>query len=242
MIKPYYQDEWVTIYNGDCREILPEIPKVDLVLTDPPYGIAHPTDYKSRGRGKLADCRDYPRVYDDDKPFDPKLLLSLNVPTLLFGANYFADRLPPSSGWIVWDKCRPDTLDQASCELAWTNFVKGTRVFHFMWHGMLRASDEELYHPTQKPIALMNWILNLRWTPAGTVLDPYFGSGSTLVACKLSGRYCIGIEINKAYCDIAIKRLQQTVMNFEPVKEKIEQFNFLNMAESKQKSKKKYES
>lgn len=141
------------------------------------------------------------------------MLLSLNVPTVLFGANYFADKLPSSSGWLAWDKERPDDLDQATCELAWTNFVKGVQRFRFMWHGMLRASNEVLYHPTQKPVALIKWILSLKWTPTGLILDPYMGSGTTLRAAKDLNRKSIGIEISEKYCEIAAKRCQQTVMN-----------------------------
>lgn len=214
MIKPYYDDgQGIQIFHGDCREILPHLPKVDLVLTDPPYGIAHPTNYKARGRGNLAQCRDYAPVYDDDRPFDPSIILSLDVPTIIWGANYFANQLPHSSGWLVWDKERPHTLDQATCEMAWTNFVKGARVFRFMWNGMLRDSDEPLEHPTQKPVELIKWCFGLRWTPEGTALDPYCGGGSTLRAAKDLGRKCVGIEISEKYCEIAAKRLAQEVLN-----------------------------
>ena len=209
---PYYDEAGITIYRADCRDILPHLPKVDLVLTDPPYGINHPTNYRERGRGNLAICRDYAPVYDDGKPFDPSHVLALNVPTVLWGGNYFASRLPERSGWLVWDKERPDDLDQATCELAWTNYVKGVRRFRFMWNGMLRATGEPLEHPTQKPIELMKWVMGLRWTPAGTVLDPYLGSGSTIVAAKDLGRRAIGIEIEEKYCEIAVRRLAQEVL------------------------------
>ena len=210
--KPYYDEGGITIYHADCRDILPHLPKVDLVLTDPPYGINHPTNYRERGRGNLAICRDYAPVYDDGKPFDPSHVLALNVPTVLWGGNYFASRLPERSGWLVWDKERPDDLDQATCELAWTNYVKGVRRFRFMWNGMLRATDESLEHPTQKPIELMKWVMGLRWTPQGTVLDPYLGSGSTIVAAKDLGRKAIGIEIEEKYVEIAVRRLAQEVL------------------------------
>jgi DNA modification methylase len=213
-MKPYYEDSkaGITIYHGDCREILPQLEPVDLVLTDPPYGIAHPTNYAERGRGVLAACRDYPPVHDDDKPFDPTFWLQW--PCILWGANYYADRLPVSSGWLVWDKERPDDLDQSRCELAWSNFVKGVRLFRWLWNGMMRASDEALEHPTQKPIALMKWCLESRWTPQGTVLDPFMGSGTTLRAAKDLGRRAIGIEIEEKYCEIAAKRLSQEVLSF----------------------------
>jgi site-specific DNA-methyltransferase (adenine-specific) len=202
----YYERDGITLYHGDCRDILPHLPKVDLVLTDPPYGIAHPTNYKARGRSVMAECRDYVPVYEDDKPFDPSIWLEW--PCLLFGANYFAHQLPPVSGWVIWDKMRPEDLDQSTAEIAWSNFVRGVRVFRHLWHGCMRASHEALQHPTQKPEALMRWIMRLRWTPEGTVLDPYMGSGTTLVAAKQTGRKAIGIEIEERYCAIAAARLE----------------------------------
>ena len=210
MVEPYYDHAGITIYHGDCREILPELEPVDCVITDPPYGIAHPTDYKARGRDRLAPCSNYPPVYDDDKPFDPSLWL--DKPCCLWGANYFADKLPPTSGWLVWDKKRPDNLDQSTCELAWTNFIKGVRRFEWLWNGMIRADSDKLQHPTQKPVALFKWILCLKWTPRGTILDPYCGSGTTLRAAKDLGRKAIGIEIEEKYCEIAAKRLSQEVL------------------------------
>jgi site-specific DNA-methyltransferase (adenine-specific) len=212
LVSPYYQDDAVTIYHGDCREILPNLPPVDLVLTDPPYGIAHGTNYAERGRGELARAYDYPPVYGDDEPFDPSPILALGKPTVLFGANHYADRLPPTSGWLVWDKKRPPELDQATAELAWTNFVKGVRVFSYLWNGMIRAGNERLEHPTMKPVALWRWVMGLRWTPEGTVLDPFMGSGTTLRAAKDLGRKAIGIEIEERYCEIAANRMSQMVL------------------------------
>ena len=200
-----------TLYLGDCREILPTLPKVDAVITDPPYGMAHPCNFAGRGRGNLAACNDFPDVFDDDKPFDPAPWLLLDVPTLFWGGNYFADKLPPSAGWLVWDKERPDDLDQATCELAWTNFVKGVRRFRHLWNGMMKASEHgETYHPTQKPVALLRWVMGLKWTPAGTILDPFMGSGTTGVAAMQLGRKFIGIEIEPKYFDIACERIENT--------------------------------
>lgn len=184
--------------------------KTDAVVTDPPYGIGHPCNYSQRKRGALAPCNDYPNVIGDDKPFDPAAVISLNVPTILWGANHYADKLPTSGGWLVWDKDRPDSLDQATCELAWTNCVKGVRRYRYLWNGMMRAGERgENYHPTQKPVALMRWVLTLRWLPGNgaTVLDPYMGAGSTGVACVLTGRRFIGVEIDPGYFAIAVKRI-----------------------------------
>ena len=202
----------VKLYCGDCLEILPtlEAGSVDAVVTDPPYGINHPTDYKSRKRAALAECNDYPPVIGDNKEFDPSPFL--DYPCVFWGGNYFAHKLPPSSGWLVWDKLRPDDLDQSTCELAWTNFIKGVRRFSYLWNGMIRDGNDNLFHPTQKPVALMRWILALKWMPPGTVLDPFMGSGTTGVACVQTGRNFIGIEIDPTYFAIAEKRIKEAQM------------------------------
>jgi site-specific DNA-methyltransferase (adenine-specific) len=210
---PYFQtpDGAITLYHGDCRDILPQIEPgtVDLVLTDPPYGISLPTDYKARGRGGIATCIDYPPVEGDTEPFDPGPILALNVPTILWGGNWFSSRLPDMGGWLVWDKKRPDGVDQAEAELAWTNVVKGVRVFRHLWHGCMRASERgEHWHPTQKPVALYEWALSTKWTrDLGVILDPYAGAGPCLLAARNLGRRAIGIEIEERYCEIAAGRL-----------------------------------
>jgi DNA modification methylase len=217
-LAPYYSHAGIAIYHGDCREVLPTLAdeSIDLVLTDPPYGISHPCDYADRGRAVLAQAKNYPQVHGDDEPFDPRWLLELGKAHILFGANYFANLLPPIPGWLVWDKLRPDELDQATCELAWTDCVKGVRRFRYLWHGMLRDGDDELRHPTQKPVALMQWCMGLRWTKDfQNILDPFCGSGTTLVAAKLLGRKAIGCEIEERYCEIAAKRLSQEVFDFQ---------------------------
>lgn len=212
-----------TLYLGDCLEILPTLGPVDVVVTDPPYGIAHPCAYGSRKRGRRAgrnaagrivwrspEANDYPDVEGDAEPFDPGPILALDVPTALWGANYYANKLPSSGGWLVWDKKRPDTLDQATCELAWTNCVKGVRPFAHLWNGMMRESEHgESYHPTQKPVSLAAWILALPWIPSGVVLDPYMGAGWVGVACANIGRRFVGIEIEPRYFDIACDRIRR---------------------------------
>jgi hypothetical protein len=214
-VKPYYEEAGIAIYHGDCREIVPSLGFDGLVCSDPPYGIAHPTDYADRGRSKAAQCRNYPAVHGDGEAFDPRWLLTVGRARILWGGNYFAHLLPPQSGWLVWDKERPDELDQATCELAWTDCVKGVRRYRHLWNGMIRAGDDHLEHPTQKPEALMRWCLGLRWTaPYDTVLDPFMGSGTTLRAAKDLGRCAIGIEIEEKYCEIAAKRLAQGVLDF----------------------------
>lgn len=211
-MKPYYDDgNGIVIWHGDCRELVSSLPTVDLVLTDPPYGISHPCQFQSRGRANLARCKDYPDVHGDDMPFDPSPWIGMDC--ILWGANHYASRLPDSGGWLVWDKERPDELDQSTCELAWTNCVKGIRRIRYLWHGMMRKGEDELVHPTQKPVELMTWCLQLKWTmEKERILDPYMGSGTTLRAAKDLGRKAIGIEICEEYCEIAAERLSQEVL------------------------------
>jgi site-specific DNA-methyltransferase (adenine-specific)/modification methylase len=216
------------VIHGDCLEVLRsmESGSVDAVVTDPPYGIGHKCNFHARGRSVLAKCNDYPDVVGDDKPYDPTPILDLDVPTVLWGANHFADKLPASGGWLVWDKERPDTLDQSTCELAWTNCVKGVRRFRHLWNGMMRASEHgQSYHPTQKPVALMRWILELPWIPEGTIFDPYCGAGATGVACVQTGRNFIGIEIDEKYAAIARRRIAEAdaAQLFRPKVEQHEQ-------------------
>lgn len=202
-----------SVINADNRELLEnsvELPDDCVIITDPPYGIAHPCDFKKRRRNNLAKCTDYADVAGDYAPFDPRSILALNVPTVLWGANHYSDKVPGTSGWLVWDKNRPDNLDQATCELAWTNFVKGVRRKKITWHGMMRCehggsgvalAKSVLIHPTQKPVSLTEWILSLpRWTPPGMVIDLFSGSGSALVAAKRANRHYLGFELSKEYC------------------------------------------
>ena len=152
------------------------------------------------------------------------------MPTVLWGANWYADKLPPSGGWLVWDKERPDTLDQATCELAWTNCVKGVRRFRHLWNGMIRASEHnENYHPMQQPVALFVWVLTLRWIPGGVVFDPYMGAGPCGVAAARTGRQFIGIELHRPYFETAIKRITTELTRFtllEPAARKQQQALF----------------
>ena len=213
------RSQWAVV-TGDCLDVLQTLPAgcVDAVVTDPPYGISHRCNFQERGRGNLAECNDYPDVHGDDRPYDPDPVLRLGVPTVLWGGNHFADRLPATGGWLVWDKERPDGLDQATCELAWTNCVQGVRRFRHLWNGMMRASERgENYHPTQKPVALFDWIFSLPWLPkTGVVLDPYCGSGPCGVAAIRAGLRYIGCEMLESYAAIARRRIADAAPLFMP--------------------------
>jgi site-specific DNA-methyltransferase (adenine-specific) len=209
-MKPYYEHGGITIYHGDCREVLPTLEKVDLVLTDPPYGIGY--DRNKKHKGSVA----HGTVYGDDKPFDPAFLLDMKN-LILWGANCYASRLPDSATWLAWHKTFTDNSSgqTADFELAWTNCVKRSRLYSHLWAGCYRATEPgQFFHPTQKPIALMTWCLQLV-PQAKRIIDPFMGSGSTLVAAKNLGRFCTGIEIEERYCEIAAKRLGQEVFDLQ---------------------------
>jgi 23S rRNA G2445 N2-methylase RlmL len=209
---PYYQHAGITIYHGDCREILPMLPKCDLLLTDPPYGIAYDASHTKYKNGIDRGDAEW-----DKEPFDPAHLIALDMPTIMWGGNCFSSRLPDRTSWIAWVKIARQDADirQSDCELAWTNCLGRSRVFQHLWIGAYRESESGMqnYHPTQKPLALMRWCIGL-FPKVKSVLDPYCGSGTTLVAAKSMGLTAIGIELHEPYCEIAAKRLSQEVFDF----------------------------
>ena len=203
-----------TLYLGDCREILPTLGKVDAVITDPPYGIqwkavtGAPCSIRVAG-GSYG--KDWGNIAGDDNPFDPKPWLGFPS-VILWGANYYSSRLPDSGGWLVWDKLRYGTqaigFSKSAAELAWTNIANIVRVKSIFWDGYRREVEiHQHYHPTQKPVALMSWCIDLAGT-AQTILDPFMGSGSTGVAAMQMGRAFIGIELDPRYFDIACRRIE----------------------------------
>lgn len=195
-----------TLILGDCLEVMPTFGKFDAVVTDPPYGVGE-NDKKIASRGKLAKPVDYGVVDWDRFPAPPEaiaLMRSVSKHQIIFGGNYFD--LPPSSCWLIWDK-RNGTNDFADCELAWTNLDKAVRKIDWLWNGMIRKGSDVRIHPTQKPVGVMQWCLS-HLPNAKTILDPYFGSCSTGVACIRSGLSFVGIEKNEQYFDAACRRLE----------------------------------
>jgi len=213
---PYYDDgRGIQIFLGDCREYLPHLPKVDLVLTDPPYGIGE-ANGKNKTRGLLAQATDYGVSDWDNKPVDDDvMLLTLGAGDrlIVWGGNYYSHLLKGGPGWLVWDK--QINGDFADCELAWTNLPQAIRLKQLMWNGMLREGKEARYHPTAKPLKLMMWAISQadKHGENGTILDPFMGSGTTLRAAKDLGRKCIGIELEEKYAEIAARRLGQEVLD-----------------------------
>ena len=223
MTKPYYETELGKLYHGDCLEIMPELEPVDLVLTDPVWGNKTKCNAQrfTRAKSPWWSCVDTSKItphkdlQNDDKPLDPSPFISKKA--ILWGANHYSSRLPDSGGWLIWDK-RKGAEQMAEtgwplgeAELAWTNVIGSTRVFRNLWSGILRSSEKgKFYHPTQKPIVLMEWCLGFL-KGSGAVLDPYIGSGTTAVACERLNRKWIGIEISLDYCRIAKERIKKEI-------------------------------
>jgi site-specific DNA-methyltransferase (adenine-specific) len=201
-------------------------------LTDPPYGlrIARDQTIGSRKNCPGGIGRDFPStvfpVGDwDDHPATEEELATIGELTahqIVWGGNYLP--YPQGEGWFVWDKCRRD-LGFADGEMARTSFDGPMRICTYRWNGMLQGKlqcngrdKEKRWHPAQKPVPVMEWCINqatdrMGDQPLRTILDPYMGSGSTLVAAKLKGIHCVGIEQSEHYCQVAMHRLNQGVLD-----------------------------
>lgn len=194
------------LYLGDCVEIMRALEPVHAVVTDPPYGI-NENSKKVASRTNAAAVKDYGEFDWDKAPPPPEcidLMRSISKHQIIFGGNYF--ELGPTPCWLVWDK--QNTGDFADCELAWTNLQKAVRRIYWRWNGMIRQGNEERFHPTQKPLGVMEWCLT-HVPDAETVLDPFIGSGTTGVACVKAGRRFIGIDKDERYFDVACGRIRK---------------------------------
>ena len=223
MTQQEFEAQYVnTIVCGDCLDVMKDWPDgcVDLVLTDPPYGIDYNNTRLNRPSGNA-----FEDIQGDDKPMDFSFLLKRPELKIIFGANNFVEQLPFSGRWLVWDKRvnpKADYVLGSPVELAWINkkqgYLKIYRVEHYGFVNDDRLESKERLHPTQKPVRLIEYILNDFSKPNTLILDPFCGSGTTCVAAKKLGRRFIGIDISEDYCEIARQRLE-SVDTGVPVKE-----------------------
>jgi DNA modification methylase len=194
------------LIQGDCMEVLPLIDRVDAVVTDPPYGIG---DRLVRGgSGHSFDSLVLSGANEWDVTPSKDLfesLIAMSVEQIIWGGNFFD--LPPSQCPLCWDKDRPNQKNLSEWEYAWTSLIGRARLFKYCGNGGFVAKEVR-EHPTQKPVAVMEWCLNLV-LDCETILDPFMGSGTTGVACIRTGRQFIGIEKEPKYFDIAVKRIQR---------------------------------
>jgi len=213
------------IVHANCMGFLDKIDDnyFDITITDPPYGIGiNNMGFVKSGDTRVGvayrnDYREHETEWDKHsltmKQFKEIQRVSKNQ--VIFGANNFANILPNSRCWIVWDKRVDEKYnnDFSDCELIWTSFDKPSRIIRFLWSGMLQnnmKNKEKRYHPSQKPVFVMKKIIEMFTKEGDNVLDPFMGVGSTCIGCKQLGRNYTGVEINKKYVDIANKRLDKT--------------------------------
>lgn len=197
----------------DAVERLLDGAKIDLVFTDPPYGISIVGSNGHVGGGGLAKVNTYAPIAGDDT-IDVAIEAIHIIKTLgakveiIWGGNYYANHLNNSSCWIVWDK--QNTGNFADCELAWTNQDTAVRMFSHMWNGMIKASEhgQKRVHPTQKPVALAEWCIENYGKDCETILDLFGGSGFTLIASEKKDKSSFTMELSPHYCDVIINRWQ----------------------------------
>lgn len=204
------------LFQGDCLEVLPTLAagSVDAVVTDPPYGVKRDKGFEGFGGFGTPIARTrYEGEWDSRRPsrvyFDEMLRVSKIA--MIFGGNYFADLLPVSNHWVVWDK-KQTMPTFGDCELVWTNVKRNSvKWITREWNGLL-GKEEDRQHATQKPLKIMKWLVEQYTRPSDLILDPFMGSGTTGVACMQLGRKFIGVEIDPTYFAIAEKRIRQAKM------------------------------
>ena len=200
----------------DAIQKLTEGQAPDFVFTDPPYGVAVVKDGMVGADFGVAKKGNYKPIIGDEttdtaiEAYNACVAIGAKK-IVLWGGNYFSDKLPPSSCWLVWDKRGDSGIVNtfADCELAWTNMTSPARVHKQLWNGMIREGErDKRVHPTQKPVALCEWGISNYTDKNASVLDLFLGSGSTLMACEKTNRKCFGMEMSPDYCDVIIKRWQ----------------------------------
>lgn len=210
--------ELVTLYRGNCHDLLPLLGKVDAVVTDQPYGMNYKINARSWNNEGLDGLKPFQMkkragIIGDDKPFDPAPFLAFPK-VAFFGANKCAHVLPAGGRWIVWDKRRDSTPDDHSdCELIWTNVPGADRIHRQKWRGIVREGEENVsrsrkLHPNQKPVALMTFVLEQIGAKSGDIImDPFMGSGSTGIAAIRCGMRFVGAEIDPEHFEVARSRI-----------------------------------
>jgi site-specific DNA-methyltransferase (adenine-specific) len=221
-----YPNDYINkVLQGDCLEIMKGIPdkSVDLVLTDPPYGIDVAGKDVFGGKGGFGgkEIHNTKHIISDwDKKIPPKEIFNeifrVSKNQIIFGGNYFWSILPPPMSYLIWDKrCGFLENNFADCEMIWSSFKQPARIIRYLWAGLFQDNmkdKEKRFHPTQKPLSVIKNIINKHTNETNLILDPFLGSGTTAVAAKQLKRNFIGIEISEKYCEIARGRLRQELL------------------------------
>lgn len=211
-----WKDKINQVWQGDCLELMKEMPDkcIDLVLTDPPYGIN--ADKGVGGFGSSKTDKHYKGDWDykipDKQYFDEILRIGKKI--IIWGGQFMVEMLPKNGHWIVWDKKGDIEFDNpfGDCELAWTNIdKKSVKKYKCIQQGFI-AEERERFHPTQKPVKLFSQILQDYSKETDLIFDPFMGSWTTARACIDLGRNFIGAELSPEYCEIGRNRLKQQVL------------------------------
>ena len=213
----YHSEPGIVLYCGDSREVLPLIPAISLVLTDPPYGIDWNTDYTRFTRSLQKTPRKAFDKIQNDQNADLADIVFGSWELICWGAHLFPWKISRPGSWLVWDKRFDNgTAMLADAEMAWWSEGHGVYIHKHTWQGMIQNRSgipQKREHPNEKPAALFSWCIQ-RAKAAGTIVDPFCGSGPALIAAKHLGRQAIGIEIEERYCAITKRRLGQGVLSF----------------------------
>jgi site-specific DNA-methyltransferase (adenine-specific)/modification methylase len=193
------EDDVIRLMNGRMA---------DMVFTDPPYGISH----SGKGIKGSANENNFGEILGDNDitvavdAFNLCQSLFSDATMIFWGANYYSSCLPNGFGWLVWDKQREGDIFSGA-ELAFVNKGVKVDVFRHQWHGMIKGSEmgDKRVHPTQKPIALVEWSFN-NYQAKNNILDLFLGSGSTLIACENLSRFCYGMELDEKYAQVIVQR------------------------------------
>ncbi len=215
----------IEITNEDNMDLMKRYPDnyFDLAIVDPPYGIGASSSFagekRKSGKGAALKSKFVKKDWDSEIPtkeyFNELRRVSKNQ--IIWGANYMVEHLPNSQGWIIWDKIN-GTTKFADAELAYTSFDRATRIFSYMWNGMLQGdmkNKEKRVHPTQKPVKLYEWVLSNYAEPNYKILDTHLGSGSIAIAVDNMNKIekmnltFNGCELDEEYFKTAKLRIEE---------------------------------
>jgi site-specific DNA-methyltransferase (adenine-specific) len=203
---------------ADCMDVMREAPDNhwDLAIVDPPYGIGWDGEgsMADNNSGKWSNARGvgYARKQWDRARPDPAYFAEVDRVSrnlIIWGGNYFADLLPPSGGWIVWEKGVPETMTLSQAELAYVSHRDSIKVCKILWAGFRKCEEGKRLHPTQKPVKLYDWILANYAQPGDRILDTHMGSGSIAIACHYAGHHLTACEIDPDYYAAAVERIDR---------------------------------
>lgn len=205
-------------YNMDCMEGMKDIPDkyFDLAIVDPPYGIGFDGDSTlgnnaSKKWKNPQKSNNYKiKCWDKDKPNEDYFneLQRISKKQIIWGGNYFSEYLTSSGGWIVWNKGVSSEMSLSAAELAWSNCTNNIKIVELLWSGFRKCEITDRFHPTQKPVALYEWLLNNYAKQGDKILDTHVGSASSLIACYNLGFEYVGFELDEDYYKMACKRLE----------------------------------